>query len=723
MADAGKRRISKTPAQRVLSVLKWVGVTILGLAVIAAAGFGVVYVTTPIPDPNKDFQTNVTTVFYRDGQEQMGSFAVQNRVSIAYEEMPQNVKDAIVAGENQSFWTDPGISIEGIIRAIVSALGPGDTVGGSTITQQYVKILYLSQDKTLTRKLKEIVIALKVGQELPKERILEGYLNTVYFGRGAYGIQAAAQNFFAKDAKALTLPEAVVLASVINSPANLDPANGSKQAADLLERYQYTLNGLVAMGKITEAEKAKYYTKLPAFPKIANDSRFGGPKGYLLKMVQEELLAKGFTAAQINGGGLQVTTTIDAKAQDAAVKAAQDQAENAGGKKAAELHPGLASVDNATGAIIALYGGPDYVADNRNWGTTPRPTGSTFKVWTVVAALQNGMTLSDQFNGNSFTPRGESKPVTNAGNYGPVSLLRATQMSINSAFVDLVLELPNGSQDVMDAANDLGIPRAGGWELSSRISLGPAEVSPLSAASALATLVNEGKRNAPFIVAEVKDMSGASLYKHQLKTEPGVDPDVARDTVYALESVTHGGTGSKASALRYPTGGKTGTRDEGPRTSASWFIGFTKQISTAVVFTAGPQGTSDLEAYKRGFYGSSYPLATWLQYMKVAMDGLPREDVLPPTRRVSTRKPSYIPRPTSARPTTVAPTSASPTAEPSTAAPTSAAPTSEAPTTQAPTTSSTPKPGPTRVTSAPPGKGKGNDGAATSPEPTPTPTG
>ena len=217
-------RPPRTPRQAALGVAKWFGIGVLVLALLGVGVFGAVYAATPIPDPTKDFQTNTSTVFFADGKTEMGSFAVQNRISLSFDEMPQNVKDAIVAGENASFWTDPGISPAGLARALASAVGPGDTVGGSTITQQYVKILYLSQDKTLERNLREIIIALKVGQEVSKEKILEGYLNTVYYGRGAYGIQAAAQAFFGVDAKDLSLQQAVVLASVINSPGNLDPA-------------------------------------------------------------------------------------------------------------------------------------------------------------------------------------------------------------------------------------------------------------------------------------------------------------------------------------------------------------------------------------------------------------------------------------------------------------------------------------------------------------------
>ena len=354
---------------------------------IAAGAIGVAYATIKIPDPNADFRTNSTFVYYGDGKTRMGSFQVQNRQSIGYDQMPQYIKDAIVSAENRTFWTDPGISVSGLFRATLGLVGiaPENTTatgGGSTITQQYIKIMYLTQEKTFSRKAKEVLLAAKIGQERSKEQILESYLNTVYFGRGTYGIEAAAQAYFAKPAAKLTLAQSVALAGIVNSPGNLDPANGDKQAADLLERYQYILNGMVELGTISEAQKAEIYSELPKFPKVATDSRMGGPKGFLLSLVQKELLAQGFTEEQINGGGYKVVTTFDADAQDAIVDAAQKMTLQAAGstKSAKNLHAGMASIDNETGGVVALYGGPDFVKNSRNWATTTSPVGSTLSL-------------------------------------------------------------------------------------------------------------------------------------------------------------------------------------------------------------------------------------------------------------------------------------------------------------------------------------------------------
>ncbi len=691
--------------------LIWVTAILLSLGVIGVGAIAVAYSMIKLPDPNSDFQTNTSFVYYADGKTKIGSFQVQNRQSLDYNKIPQNVKDAVVAAENRTFWTDPGISATGLFRATLGLVGlaPADTTatgGGSTITQQYIKVMYLTQEKSFTRKAKEILLAAKIGQEVSKEKILTGYLNTVYFGRGAYGIEAAAQVYFHKSAAKLDLAQSVALAAILNSPGNLDPANGKQQAADLLERYQYTLNGMVDLGNITASERSEIYRGLPEFPKASKDSRLGGPKGFLLSMVERELLANGFTEEQVNGGGLKVVTTFDADAQDAAVASAQKNtlALAAGNKKAAKkLHAGLASIDNATGGIIALYGGPDFLASQWNWANNPRPTGSSFKPYALAAALENHWTLNDRLNGNSFTPKGDSSPVRNAdGNHGSVTLQQATTHSINSAFVDLVTQIPDGPEAVQSMAEAAGVPENSQWDLSNRIPLGNTEVSPVNQANSYATFANGGVRHTPHVVAEVFD-NNKSVYKPDTAGEQTINVDTATDVNYALTKVTQDGTGYRASALGYPVAGKTGTvgygvekkRKVGNKTYTSivretravWFVGYTRQISTAVVYVKGDEGTGDLGHT----FGSGFPLSTWLDYMKVAMHGMERQSFDPPTHRTSTQTPTAKPKPKpTATPTPTAtgtPTETAPPTDP----PTTAPPSTDPPTTAPPSGTGTPK--------------------------------
>ncbi|WP_269778953.1 transglycosylase domain-containing protein [Propioniciclava soli] len=700
------RRNGKPKRPLGVRILAWVVGIVAALAVAGAIAFGIFYAMTPIPNPNADFQTNNSHVYYADGTTELGTFAIQNRETVAFDQISQHAKDAVVASENATFWEDSGISIPGMLRAVQTALTPGEaTVGGSTITQQYVKVLYLTQDRTIARKLNEIVIALKVSQEVSKEDILAGYLNTVYFGRGAYGIEAASQSYFGVSAADLSLPQAIALTAIINSPNNLDPHRGEQAASDLLERYQYTINQMVVEGHMTEAERDEIYTTLPEFPDLPSDSRFGGPNGFLLKMVQDELTAAGLEDSQISGGGLRIVTTVNPAAQAAAIEAAQNQARriaSAQGQQQDYYHPAIASLDTATGGIVALYAGPDYTSttDSRNWATTARPTGSTFKPWALVAGLRDGATLQTRLNGNEFTLPGEKQPISNAGgrNYGPVTLQQATTSSINSAYIDLVVQMEDGPQKVIQAAEDVGI-RNPGWQPYPSIALGVGEVSPVDAARGLATLVNEGQRTTPHIVAEVTDPTGDVIHRATIAPEQTVETEVARNAVAALTGVVNDGTARSVRALGYEVAGKTGTYyiSALQETRATWFIGSTKQISTAFVLTAGPEGQSNLG---RNTYGSTYAAQGWLEYMRTAMEGQERLTFPDATRTRASGNFSAIPVPQPTRTTSApapAPTTATATAEPTpeatdpTTAPTDAPP-ADAPPTAAPTTPPTEAP-------------------------------
>ncbi len=387
--------------------------TLLGMiSAIAVVAYG--YSTTTLPAANADFKTATTFVYYNDGKSELGSFAIQNRTPLSFDKMPETMKQAAVAAENRTFWTDQGISIRGMIRAAWKIARGGDVQGGSTITQQYIKILYLNSERTLTRKFRELFLAYKINKEMSKEDILAGYLNTIYFGHGAYGVQAASKEYFDIDAKKLTVPQAAFLATVVNNPNMYDPSEKDNRAR-ILSRYRYVLHSMAEMGNITPEEEGTYAKKLPKFPKTPANQRYGGPKGFLLKMVERELSAAGFDSSQISGGGLKVTTTFDQDAQAAAVESAQKftkQSARAVGRKASRLHAAIASVDVNTGEVIALYGGPDFVKNSRNWATTPRPTASTFKTYALAAGLKDGYSLYRHVQWQYLAPAGGQEPGT-----------------------------------------------------------------------------------------------------------------------------------------------------------------------------------------------------------------------------------------------------------------------------------------------------------------------
>jgi membrane peptidoglycan carboxypeptidase len=621
--------------------LRGILVTIGALAVLglisATAVVVIGYTSTTRPDANAEFKTATTFVYYNDGKSELGNFAIQNRTPLTFDEIPETVKQAAVAAENRTFWTDKGISIRGMIRAAWTIARGGDVQGGSTITQQYIKILYLNSERSLTRKFRELFLAYKINKEMSKEEILAGYLNTIYFGHGAYGVQAASKEYFNIDAKKLTVPQAAFLATVVNNPNMYDPSEKDNHAR-ILSRYRYVLHSMAEMGNITPVDEAAFARKLPKFPKTPANQRYGGPKGFLMKMVERELGAAGFDSSQISGGGLKITTTFDEDAQKAAVEAAQKftkQSARAAGRKSSKLHAALASVDVNSGEVIALYGGPDFVENSRNWATTPRPTASTFKTYALAAGLKDGYNLSSKFNGNTWTPPGDKKPVRNefSHQYGhSVDLIKATAQSINTAFVDLTTQMDNGPRKVIKMAQAVGAPKGAGWDNNSRIPLGTAEVSPLAQASAYATFANDGVTVSNHVVREVRDRKGRVVYESHPEKKRTVTEDIAHDVTYALSNVVEEGTGSAVQTLNRPVAGKTGTKDRNNADGSSdivsaWFVAYTRQISTAVMYVAGNDGNGDLDKYARPgdgtFFGGTYPALTWADYMKTATKGQP----------------------------------------------------------------------------------------------------
>ena len=684
-AGSNRRPSQKSAGRR---ILRWGLLTGLVGLVLAVLGFAYVYAATDIPDPNEEFQAQTTFVYWQNGKSEMGRFAEQNRVSIPLAEVPQHVQDAVIAAENRSFWEDRGIDPKGILRAAFSNATSESTQGASTITQQYVKILYLSQERTLERKVKEAFLSLKIHNQKSKEEILQGYLNTIYFGRGAYGIQAAAQAFFEKDAKNLTLREGAALAAILNRPGSFDPAEGKEARRRLKDRYEYVLRGMAEMGVVDADAAQKAARRLPKFPEIRVTQSLGGPKGFLLSVVKRELREKGFTDAQIEGGGLRVTTTFSRKMQRAAVAAVKQERprENAQG-----VNIGLAAVHPGTGQLKAMYGGPDYVKDQRNWALTGRQPGSTFKPFALAAGLMNDVSLFDTFEGNVYTfPDGTE--VNNEGGtyYGPVNMLTATENSINTAYVDMTVEV--GPEEVVDAAVAAGIPRkAPGLSPDPTITLGTADITPVDLASAYATFANRGKRNDWFVVKRVVDRNGEQLYQHHKDQERAFPADVTSNVVHAQRQVVESGTGTAAQALGCPVAGKTGTANLRPDTegvTSAWFAGYTPRLSAAVMYVKGKDGTGNLDGVGglSDFYGGAYPARTWTAFMEKALAGKECEDFPEVDYVNGSPTPTYTPEPT---PTyTPEPT---PTVEPSP----SKQPSEE------PTPSPTPTPTPTQKPTGP----------------------
>lgn len=313
---AARHRTSSATAARPKRKRKWLRRTLwtlFTLGLLGAAGLAVAYTMTPVPKPNEAALQQQSTIYYSDGKTIMDRFAETNRQIIKLDRVPDPVQKAFLAAEDRSFYKNNGISPKGIARSVWVGLRGGPQQGGSTITQQYVKNYYLTQDRTLSRKAREVLISIKIDQEVSKDQILENYLNTIYFGRGASGIQTASMAYFGKGAQDLTVSEGALLASVIRGPSYYDPRAGADALANAKDRWAYVLDGMVDQGWLTPAERAK--AKFPSTRALSTKSGVTGPTGFISEMVRDELRTKlDLTDADLARGGYRITTTIDKQA-------------------------------------------------------------------------------------------------------------------------------------------------------------------------------------------------------------------------------------------------------------------------------------------------------------------------------------------------------------------------------------------------------------------------
>ncbi len=700
--------------------IRWKRLILLGgagsvLLVLALVGIG--YAVTDVPKPNDSATATATRILYADRSE-MTRVGAENRLPVRIDRVPVPVRDAVLAAEDRGFYTEPGISPKGIARALLTNVRGGGAVsqGGSTITQQYAKNAFLSSERTYTRKVKEVFIALKMTRELSKDQILEDYLNTIYFGRQASGIEVASQKYFGRPVQDLSVAQGAVLAATIRSPANLDPTRHPEAAK---ERWSYVLDGMVEQGWITPAQRsAQVYPEVLPPGSGPRNNDLSGPKGHVVAQVLDELAARGISEDRLASGGLVVQTTIRRDAQEAATRAVQQRTGTEPGKEG--LQGALVSIKPSTGEVWAYYGGAtgtgfDY-ADNSGVGRQP---GSSFKPYVLATALSQGLSLRTRLDGNSPASfEGVRKPIVNFGgaDYGRVDLLTATRNSVNTAYFELGQKV--GPDKVAALAHAAGIPdsttlESSGGDTAGSIALGSYDVQVMDQASGYATFANRGVPVRPFFVRYVADSAGTEVYNAQVRRGPAAySPEVAADATYAMEQVVDRGTGRAAQlAGGREAAGKTGTTSENYDV---WFCGFTPQLSTAVWFGYGQKRTVRVDGAQGTGGGVAAPV--WKSYMDAASDGMEKVDFPKPAfvggrGGFTSNTPAPRSTRTSAPRRTRAPRSSAspapdatrvPSAVPSPARTTAPAASTKAPSTKAPSIKAPASPPATKRTSARP---------------------
>ena len=594
-----------------------------------SALFAFAWFTVSIPDPNAYVNSQATIIQYANGKE-IGRIGTQNRQILPIAKIPIDMRNAVLAAEDRNFYSNQAFSVTGIARALLNNLRTGDlnAQGGSTITQQYAKTAFLTSSRTIERKIRELVIAMKLENALSKDQIFENYLNTIYFGRGSYGVQTASQQYFNRNVNQLNLSQTAVIASILRAPGYYDPSLSENNLVRLQNRFQYVIDGMLDQGWITQEQADE--TKFPEITPRVTSGSLSGPKGHVISQVQRDLGRLGFTEEQLLEGGLVIRTTLVQRAQQSAVDAVTRLYPRSAPDN---LRIGLIAIRPGTGEIIAMYGGRDYLERQLNDATQSIAlAGSTFKPFALIAGLEAGIPLTSMWNGDSpqiFDDLGKPYTVSNYGNngWGQIDLLTATQRSINTIFVPLGMKA--GMDKVVDAARRAGIPESVEMIATPSVVLGVASPRVIDVTNAYATFAAQGVYARPFLVSSVTGPNRGVLYEATTQVQQVFSPEIMADLTYALKSVVNGGTGSAALALGRPAAGKTGTSQSN---ASAWFSGYTPQLAASVaLFRDSASESLNGIGGLTSVTGGTFPARIWTQFMRGALRGEPVMTFPPPS--------------------------------------------------------------------------------------------
>ena len=613
------------PSWRLVTALLALGILLMVFM------FFVAYANTSVPTEDSLAKAQTTVFYYADGRTEIGKVGVQNRQKVPYADVPPTTRDAVLSAEDRTFFTNSGVSLTSIVRAALSNAQGNSLQGGSTITQQYVKNVFDLRDRSIQRKAREFFIALKISRSTPKQQILETYLNTIYFGRGCYGIQTAAQCYFHTSVQKLTVSQSAFLAGIINGPELYDPTDGATSAARAKERWNYVLDGMVAMGSLSSADRAKMV--FPTVAKPVTKNSLAGANGYLLKTAEAEAAQDmKITQQELETGGYKITTTFDPRLVNEARAAVRAELPTAR-KRPKGLQIGMATIDPNSGAVLSIYGGADYLVRNRNAATQDMAeAGSTMKAFGLIAALEDGVSLRSRFDSSS-PMKVQGKKFENFGGeqFGTIDLVKATAQSVNTVFVQLNAKV--GPEKTADAARRAGLRDTVGIQNNLANVLGSASPTPLQLANAYATIAAGGVYRPAYTVRTIRSVeTGKEIPwdRSRLQGSRVFDQDAIADATYAMQQVVNHGSGAYAQRLNRPAAGKTGTSTD---SRSAWFAGFTPQLVTTVAMyqlgnVNGVEVNIPMKPFGgvRSIVGGGFPTRIWTDFMKNALNGKPKLD-------------------------------------------------------------------------------------------------
>jgi membrane peptidoglycan carboxypeptidase len=616
------------------------------IIVLPLVTFSMAYLIVDVPKPG-DIRTNqVSTILASDGTTELAKIVPPegNRVDVDINQVPQHVRDAVMAAEDRNFYSNPGFSFSGFARAVKNNIFGGDTQGGSTITQQYVKNALVGSERAgvggLVRKAKELVISTKMSSEWSKDQVLQAYLNIIYFGRGTYGIAAASKAYFNKPVEQLTIADGALLAALIRRPSTLDPAVDPVGSA---KRWNWVLDGMVTIGALSPSDRAAQVFPPTVPPEQARaQNQTTGPNGLIERQVTKELLDLfNIDERTLNTQGLQVTTTIDPKAQQAAEKAVSKYMDG----QNPDMRTAAVSIDPRSGGVKAYYGGAD--ANGFDFAQGGLQTGSSFKVFALVAALEQNIGLGYQVDSSPLTVNGITITNVDGESCGTCNIAQALKQSLNTSYYRLMLKLKNGPADVADAAHKAGIADSfpgvdhtlsedgQGGPPNNGIVLGQYQTRVIDMASAYATLAASGTYHRPHFVQKVVNSQGQVLFDASTGNNGGekrIDDAVANNVISAMQPIAAYSNGHSLAGGR-PSAAKTGTAqlgDTGANKDA-WMVGFTPSLSTAV-WVGTTRGTKPLQnKWGSPVYGSGLPSDIWKSTMDGSLTDTPNESFPKPT--------------------------------------------------------------------------------------------